>query len=129
MSTSYGYRPNRSAKEAIEDLQFNLQFGKIGYIVEADVRGFFDNIDHEWLLRMLRERINDESFLNLIRKWLKAGILDRDGKAIHPSTCSILRWHRRRPSSGKKTEPVPLKLNCGQHQRNCKELVGGSRNG
>ena len=51
VDTSYGYRPNRSAKEAIEDLQFNLQFGKIGYIVEADIKGFFDNIDHDWLLR------------------------------------------------------------------------------
>jgi retron-type reverse transcriptase len=67
-------------------LQFNLQFGKIGYIVEADIKGFFDNIDHDWLIRMLQERIDDASFLNLIRKWLKAGILDRDGKVIHPES-------------------------------------------
>ncbi len=86
VNTSYGYRPNRSAREAIEDLQFNLQFGKIGYIVEADIKGFFDNIDHDWLLRMLRERIDDGAFLNLIRKWLKAGILERDGKVIHPES-------------------------------------------
>ena len=86
VDTSYGYRPNRSAKEAIEDLKFNLQFGKYGYIVEADIKGFFDHIDHEWLLRMLRERIDDVAFLNLIRKWLKAGILDTDGKILHPET-------------------------------------------
>ena len=86
VETSYGYRPNRSAKEAIEDLQFNLQFGKYGYIVEADIKGFFDNLDHEWLLRMLRERIDDGAFLNLVRKWLKAGILDTDGKILHPET-------------------------------------------
>ena len=84
VETGYGYRPNRSAKEAIEDLQFNLQFGKYGYIVEADIKGFFDNLDHEWLLRMLRERIDDAAFLNLVRKWLKAGILDTDGKVLHP---------------------------------------------
>ena len=84
--TSYGYRPNRSAREAIEDLQFNLQFGKYGYIVEADIKGFFDNIDHGWLLRMLRERIDDAAFLNLVRKWLKAGILDTDGKVLHPES-------------------------------------------
>jgi group II intron reverse transcriptase/maturase len=84
--TSYGYRPNRSAKEAIEDLQFNLHFGKFGYIVEADIKGFFDNIDHDWLMRMLRLRIDDAAFLNLIRKWLKAGILDTDGKIINPET-------------------------------------------
>jgi RNA-directed DNA polymerase len=86
VDTSYGYRPNRSAKEAIEDLQFNLHFGKIGYIVEADIKGFFDNLDHNWLLRMLKERIDDRAFLNLIRKWLKAGILDTDGKIIDPET-------------------------------------------
>jgi len=86
VETSYGYRPNRSAREAIEDLQFNLQFGKYGYIVEADIKGFFDNLDHEWLLRMLSERIDDDAFLNLVRKWLKAGILDTDGKVLHPET-------------------------------------------
>ena len=86
VDTSYGYRPNRSAREAIEDLQFNLHFGKFGYIVEADIKGFFDNIDHDWLLRMLQERIDDAAFLNLIRKWLKAGILDTDGKVIDPET-------------------------------------------
>ncbi len=86
LDNSYGYRPNRSAKDAINDLQFNLQFGRFGYVVEADIKGFFDNMDHDWLLRMLRERIDDAAFLNLISKWLKAGILDTDGKIIHPDT-------------------------------------------
>lgn len=86
VDTSYGYRPQRGAKEAIEDLQFNLQFGKFGYVVEADIKGFFDNIDHDWLLRMLRQRIDDGAFLNLIRKWLNAGILGTDGKIIDPET-------------------------------------------
>lgn len=86
VETNYGYRADRSAKEAIEDLQFNLQFGKFGYIVEADIKGFYDNIDHDWILRMLEERIDDAAFLNLIRKWLKAGILDTDGRVINPET-------------------------------------------
>ena len=86
LESSYGFRPNRSAREAIDDLRFNLQFGKFGYIVEADIKGFFDNMDHKWLIRMLKERIDDEAFLNLIQKWLKAGILDTDGKIIHPET-------------------------------------------
>lgn len=86
VETSYGYRPNRSAKEAIEDLQFNLQFGNYGYVVEADIKGFFDNLDHDWLLRMLGERIDDGAFLTLVQKWLKAGILDTDGKVLHPET-------------------------------------------
>ena len=86
LDNSYGYRPNRSAKDAVGDLRFNLQFGKFGYIVEADIKGFFDHMDHEWLLRMLKERIDDAAFINLIRKWLKAGILDTDGMVIHPET-------------------------------------------
>lgn len=86
MENSYGYRPNRSAKTAISELTFNLQFGKFGYIVEADIKGFFDNMDHDWLLKMLRQRIDDRAFLNLIQKWLKAGILDTDGQVINPDT-------------------------------------------
>ena len=86
VDNSYGYRPGRSAKDAVNELRFNLQFGKYGYIVEADIKGFFDHMDHEWLLRMLRERIDDAAFLNVIRKWLKAGILDTDGAVIHPET-------------------------------------------
>lgn len=86
LDNSYGYRPNRSAKDAVNDLHFNLQFWKYGYIVEADIKGFLDHMDHEWLLRMLKERIDDAAFLNLTRKWLKAGILDTDGMVIRPET-------------------------------------------
>jgi RNA-directed DNA polymerase len=86
LDNSYAYRLNRSAKDAIEDLRFNLQFGKYGYIVEADVRSFFGQMDHRWVLRMLQERIDDAAFLNLIQKWLKAGILETDGTVIHPET-------------------------------------------
>ena len=86
LDCSYGYRPKRGAKDAIDDLRFNLQFGKFGYIVEADIKGFFDNMDHGWLLRMLKERIDDAAFLNLLEKWLKAGILDTDGAVLHPET-------------------------------------------
>lgn len=86
LDVSYGYRPERSAKEAISELTFSLQFGRFGYIVEADIKGFFDNLDHDWLLEMLALRIDDRAFLKLIGKWLKAGILDTDGKVIDPDT-------------------------------------------
>ena len=56
------------------------------WVVEADIRGFFGNISHEWMLRMLEERVADSAFLKLISKWLKAGVLEEDGKVIHPST-------------------------------------------
>ena len=63
-----------------------LQFGKYNYVVEADIKGFFDNLDHAWLLKMLAERVDDKALLWLIGKWLKAGVLDTDGKVLHPET-------------------------------------------
>ena len=63
-----------------------LHFGRYRWVVEADIKGFFDNIDHDWMMRMLEERIDDKPFLHLIRKWLKAGILDTDGQVVHPVT-------------------------------------------
>ncbi len=79
---SNGYRPNRSAKETVADLTFNLQYGCYGYIVEADIKSFFDNLDQDRLLEMLAQRIDDRAFLHLIRQWLKAGILDTDGTIL-----------------------------------------------
>lgn len=83
---STGYRPNRSAKETVADLTFNLQYGCYGYSVEADIKSFFDKINHDWLLEMLAYRIDDKAFLNVIRTWLKAGILDTDGTILDPET-------------------------------------------
>jgi len=86
LPTSYGYRPNRSAKEAVGHLRQELQRGRYGYVVEAEIMGFFDNIDHQWMTRMLEQRIDDVPFLRLIKKWLKAGILEEDGQVLHPVT-------------------------------------------
>ena len=86
LDVSYGYRAGMSANDAVADLTFQLQFGTYGYLVEADIQGFFDNIDHDWLLKMLALRIEDKAFLHLIRKWLKAGILEPDGMIHDPVT-------------------------------------------
>ena len=83
---SYGYRPNVGALDAVDKLTVKLQFGQYHFVVEADIRGFFDNLQHEWLVRMLEERIEDGAFLRLIQKWLKAGVLDTDGQVLHPAT-------------------------------------------
>jgi group II intron reverse transcriptase/maturase len=83
---SYGYRPNTGALEAVDKLTIKLQFGRYNHVVEADIKGFFDNINHELLLEMLALRIDDKALLWLIRKWLKAGILEEDGSVIHPIT-------------------------------------------
>ncbi|MCP4949528.1 MAG: group II intron reverse transcriptase/maturase, partial [Aestuariibacter sp.] len=62
---SYGYRPKVGAQKAVKELTYELQFGRYGYVVEADIKGFFNTIDHNWLLRMLSERIDDKPFLGL----------------------------------------------------------------
>jgi group II intron reverse transcriptase/maturase len=82
---SYGYRPRLGALDAVDKLTIKLQFGRYGRVVEADIKGFFDNIDHERLLKMLAERIDDKALLQLIGKWLKAGVLDTNGAVIHPA--------------------------------------------
>ena len=83
---SHGYRPGVSAHDALKKLSRELQFGGHQFVVEADIKGFFDNIRWEWLERMLAQRVQDEAFLNLIRKWLRAGILQEDGQVVHPQT-------------------------------------------
>ncbi len=86
LDVSYGYRAGMSANDAVADLTFQVQFGRVGYVVEADIQGFFDTIDHDWLLKMLALRIDDKAFLHLLRNWLKAGILEPDGTIIDPVT-------------------------------------------
>jgi RNA-directed DNA polymerase len=84
LSCSYGYRPRVGALEAVDQLTVKLQFGAYHQVVEADIKGFFDNLSHEWLMRMLEQRIDDGPILRLIKKWLKAGVLDTDGKVLRP---------------------------------------------
>ena len=88
MRNSYGYRPNKSAHQAVHSLTLNLQFQGYGFIVEADIKGFFDNLDHEWLMNMLKQRIDDKAILNLINQWLKARIKSPDGVFTKPSSGS-----------------------------------------
>lgn len=83
---SYGYRPHTGAQKAVKDVTKELNFGKYGYVVEADISGFFDAIDHRMMIDMLALHIADQPFLKLIEKWLKAGILEPDGTVKHPVT-------------------------------------------
>ena len=86
LECSYGYRPGRGPHDAVRALTDQLHWGNYNFVVEADIKGFFDNIQHDQLLEMLEERIDDGALLGLIRKWLRAGILEEDGKVIHPET-------------------------------------------
>ena len=65
LDCSYGYRAGRSAHDAVSELTRELQFGPYHMVVEADIRGFFDHMDHDWLLEMLEQRIDDRAFLGL----------------------------------------------------------------
>ena len=76
LDCSYAYRAKRGVKDAVREVTRGLQFGKYRWVVEADIKGFYDNIDHEKLKVMLKQRINDGRLLRLIGKWLKAGILE-----------------------------------------------------
>jgi RNA-directed DNA polymerase len=81
---SYGYRPVWGPQDAVRALTDELYWGKDNFLVEADIKGFFDHLRHEELVQMLGKRIQDGALLGLIRKWLRAGILEEDGKVIHP---------------------------------------------
>lgn len=86
LPSSFGYRPNRRAHDALDELSDVLFHGRYNWVVEADIKGFFDNINHDWMVRMLEQRIDDKAFIWLIQKWLRAGVLETDGKIIHPVT-------------------------------------------
>jgi group II intron reverse transcriptase/maturase len=73
---SYGFRPGRGAHDAMDALCVGIHSKKVSYILDADIRSFFDEISWEWLVRLLEHRIGDRRIIRLIQKWLKAGILE-----------------------------------------------------
>src|SRR6202047_1116663 len=73
---SYGFRPGRSAHDAMDALCVGIHSKKVSYILDADIRSFFDEISQEWLIRFLEHRIGDRRIIRLIQKWLKAGVLE-----------------------------------------------------
>src|SRR3954464_10751365 len=80
---SFGGRPKLSAHHALATLNEVIAGGKIGWVLEADLKNFFGSLNHDWVLRFVAHRVGDPRLISLIRRWLKAGVLE-DGKA-HPS--------------------------------------------
>ena len=78
---SYGFRPGRGQHNALDALTAGIKSRKVNWIVDADIRSFFDEIEHGWMLRFLEHRIADQRVIRLIRKWLEAGVIE-DGKRI-----------------------------------------------
>jgi len=73
---SYGFRPGRSPHHALDALAAGVLRKKVNWVLDADIRGFYDAIDHGWMLKFLEHRIADQRVLRLIRKWLKAGVIE-----------------------------------------------------
>lgn len=81
LNVSYGFRPEKSCHDAIKKLGKIIEKKKVNYIVDLDIKGFFDNVDHEWMIRFLENDIEDKNFIRLVKRFLKAGILE-EGKHI-----------------------------------------------
>lgn len=120
---SYGFRPQRNPHQALTSLHTAIMSQRVNWVLDADIRSFFDSVDHEWLLRMVAHRIADPRVLRLIRQWLEVGILESDewhetdrgtpqGAGISPLLANIFlhyvldlwvqQW-RRRTASGRVT--------------------------
>src|SRR5437868_6325749 len=117
---SYGFRPGRSQHDALDALIVGIGSTKVNWILDADIRSFFDEVNQEWLVRFLEHRIGDARIIRLIRKWLKAGVLEDgvvtisdlgtgQGSVISPLLANVYlhyvfdlwaeRWRRREATS------------------------------
>ena len=79
---SYGFRPNRSCHDAIQRVNKHIMADKVNYIVDADIKGFFDNIDHDWMVKFLEHDIADRNFIRYIKRFLIGGVME-EGKKLN----------------------------------------------
>jgi group II intron reverse transcriptase/maturase len=79
LGLSYGFRPGRSQHQALDALSYALLKKKVNYVLDADIRGFYDNLDQSWLIQFVEHRVADPRILRLIQKWLNAGVME-EGK-------------------------------------------------
>lgn len=82
---SYGFRPGRGQHDALDALAFAIQREPVNYILDADIKGFFDNLSKSWLVKFVEHRVADRRILRLIQKWLNAGVME-DGKWSNTET-------------------------------------------
>ncbi len=80
---SFGFRPNRNCHQAVREIIEMVQYRKTNYVVEADIRGFFDNVNHDWMMKFLANDIDDKNFLRYVKRFLIAGIME--GTEYHES--------------------------------------------
>lgn len=85
LDSSFGFRPNRNCHDALKVLNIYIEERHTNYIVDVDIKGFFDNVDHEWMIKFLKHRINDPSLLRIISRFLKGGYME-EGKYYKTDT-------------------------------------------
>src|SRR6202050_1772404 len=76
LGLSYGFRPGRSQHDALDAMVTGIGNTKVNWILDADIRSFFDMVNQEWLIRFVEHRVGDRRIIRLIQKWLRAGILE-----------------------------------------------------
>ena len=76
LDCSYGFRPGRSAHDVVRNINQTIMIHKVNYVLEADIKGFFDNVDQEWLMKFLEHDIQDRNFLRYVKRFLIAGIME-----------------------------------------------------
>ena len=79
LDCSYGFRPGRGCHDAVKDINQTIMFDKVNWVLEADIKGFFDHVDHTWMMKFLEHVIKDKAFLRYVGRFLKAGIME-DGQ-------------------------------------------------
>ena len=84
----YGFRPKRSPHQALDALTVGIETKKVNWVLDADIRGFFDTLNHEWLIRFLEHRVADQRVVRLIQKWLRAGVLE-DGQRMRSEVGTV----------------------------------------
>ena len=76
---SYGFRPARSQHDALDALTYGLCKKKVNWVLDLDIRQFFDTVEHDWLIRMIQHRVSDKRLIKLITRWIKVGVVDDEG--------------------------------------------------
>jgi retron-type reverse transcriptase len=92
---SYGFRPQRGQHDALDALVVGITRTKVNYILDADIRSFFDEVSQEWLVRFLEHRIGDRRIIRLIQKWLRAGVLEEEVVTVSDKGTGRDQWCRR----------------------------------
>ena len=96
LDCSYGFRPGRNAHQVVRFINQTVMTKKVNYVLDADIKGFFDNVNHEWMMKFLEHDIADKNFLRYVKRFLIAGVMEgkRQGNSAGwpnvPSTCQCI---------------------------------------